>query len=260
VNPGCLLILILIGLFFIVTYWQMILSIVFCIVAVISMLIFWSHLSTQAKIKAVNSSDVVWRTLSKQYAIPLKVGSEKLALKSGKNTNTYVVNLVIPEIDGREIKFNYESEKLTNVKPIEGNSFNPQDYQTLKAISPIVKDILLKIRPQNEELIAKIDELRSLKHLVETSEIYRNKSHLYTRSIATVQASIECGNQLDREYRNFIREALIEEKIATYNPEYLDTLADTRIELQAKCQQVLEQYEQIKLEVAAYDSLKQGIS
>ncbi len=258
-HPGCSLILILIGLFFIVTYWQMILSIVFCIVAVISVLIFWSHLSTQAKIKAVNSSDVVLRTLSKQYAIPLNVGSEKLALKGGKNTNTYVVNLVIPEIDGREVKFNYESEKLTNVKPIDGNSSNIQDYQTLKAISPIVKDILLKIRPQNEELTAKIHELISLRHLVETSEIYRDKSHLYSRSIENIQASIECGNQLDREYRNFIREALIEEKIVAYNPEYLDTLADTRMELQSKCQQVLEQYEKIKLKVAAYDNLKQGV-
>jgi hypothetical protein len=259
VHPGCLLVLILIGLFLVVAYWQIILTVVVCIIGLLGVLMVWSNLATQAKIKAVTSSDIVFGILNKQYAIPLNITNEQLPTKNGKTIGTKVVNMVIPEVDNQGVKFNYQSEKLTNIKPLDGHSSSHQDCQTLKAISPMIKDILLKIRPQNDDLGVKIHELEDLRGLVETSGVYQNRADLFTRAIERLHDAIVSGGQLEWEYLNFIREALIEQRIAAYNPAYLDTIADTKIELQSKCQIISEQYEQIKLEVAAYDKLKAGV-
>jgi hypothetical protein len=119
-------------------------------------------------------------------------------------------------------------------------------------VSSIAKKIVVEIRPQNQDLQVKFNELERLEKLASSSDLYMLQANLYRRAKEQVAILLESGKNLDKECDKFVRETLIGEELMKYNPENIPDIAATKISLDYQCDQISSEYQKLKSGIQAY--------
>jgi hypothetical protein len=251
-------------IYILIKYWVFFLSLLVGIIALSLTITFISNRLLMRKVNKIQESDAISIPSQTLYSIPLEADkiTKNLPLKNSKHTrtnqqSTWLIKSIRPELENGVVKFIEFSHEINKVKVM---SKEPQDsnFQTIKQISPLTKEIFNKIDPQLIEFNKQKDELQRLQELVSSSEVYRSKAEIYARGAAQIQQLIGNARDLRQEYLKFIREILIGAELSRFDPESMSDVLERKVVLDSKYQVITSKYQDLKLEMEAYSELSKG--
>ncbi len=239
------------------------------------------------KLKKIEASDAICVKTKEEdktsYLIPLKVESykqDKLTLSNkypqllvsflnifflNQNISIKILNFIFgdrkytvttvqPQLNGNGIifpEFIYKPKEVDIVVESQQSAF-----LTMKQVANPTKDIFIKIIPQIIELDRKISELIHLENLAASSDVYAAQSHLYLRARQQIQDLRSNAEKLHQECKKFIREVLIGEELARFNPDSIPDLASYKFMFDAQYQVINQRYQMLNDEMQAYAELR----
>jgi hypothetical protein len=250
-------------LYVLVTYWKFILALTIVSLLGILAISFLSHRATLAKIANIKKSRVIFIPSQTIYSIPVKVEKEfreisKTTPKGTKKSQVteWIVKSIYPELKDGNLQFVSLDSELKKVEIIK-NEPNNLDYKISQEISQFVKDVILELDPQIEQLNQQIDELKRLKNLVLGSKIHADNARRHEKGILERQESLGKVKEARAICYEIIREKLIEKELTKADPDkLLDT--DWKVAFDLKDRSRQEQYQIYKDEIKAYIELREN--
>ncbi len=200
----------------------------------------------RARRHKISNSDVVYYNEEKKYVVPFKIED-----CSYKTLAFYVIILKMC-LSGQDVR--YQVDKVSDWYINENH--NDESSWAIKQVSSVAKKLVFEIRPQNQDLQAKFNELEGLEKLASSSDLYSLQANLYRRAKEQVAILLESGKNLDKECDKFVRETLIGEELMKYNPENIPDISSMKLSLDYQCDQISSEYQKLKSEIQAYNSLK----
>jgi uncharacterized membrane protein YjfL (UPF0719 family) len=226
---------------------EFLLFIVFLIVFVAIFSSTTEHNNWRVRQRKISDSDAVYSKETGKYVIPLKI------VQSSSKSLSFKVNVLEICLDGQAVRYvNYNSHYDHDID----ENRDDESSWAIKQVSSIAKKLVVEIRPQNQDLQVKFNELERLEELASSSDLYTLQANLYRRAKEQVAILLESGKNLDKECDKFVRETLIGEELMKYNSENIPDIAATKISLDYQCDQVSSEYQKLKSEIQAYNSLK----
>ncbi|AFZ35349.1 hypothetical protein Sta7437_1791 [Stanieria cyanosphaera PCC 7437] len=250
--PIIYLLIVLFCLFILIKYWYIFVSLIAGIIGLYLATKLISYILLQQKITKIQNSDVVSIPSQTLYSIPIDI--VKIPGEPKKSVQ-WIVKSIRPELNDGILNFVKLEHEINKTKLIKQENPKDTNFQTIKKISSLTKEIFNKINPQITELNNKKNELKRLENLVLTSNIYQSKAQLYSRAGVQVQQLIQTTEDLKHEYSQVIREELINAELCRFDPESISHFLEEKIVLQAKYEAIRTQCQDLKNEIEAYTNL-----
>jgi hypothetical protein len=227
------------------------------IVFLISLLVFGAIFSSITKRNdwrerqhKISKSDAVYSEKKRKYVVPLKI------VDSSSESLSFKVKVLEIFLDKQAVKYEVDYDSSPHYHWDIDENRDDKNSWAIKQVSSIAKKLVVEIRPQNQDLQVKFNELERLEKLASSSDLYTLQANLYRRAKEQVAILLESGKNLDKECDKFVRETLIGEELMKYNPENIPDIAATKISLDYQCDQISSEYQKLKSEIQAYNSLK----
>jgi hypothetical protein len=196
----------------------------------------------------ISKSDAVYSKKKRKYVVPLEI--------LDSSSKYLIFRLKVLEIGLDEQAVKYDIDYSPHYDHDIDENRDDENSWAIKQVSSIAKKLVVEIRPQNQDLQVKFNELERLEKLASSSDLYTLQANLYRRAKEQVAILLESGKNLDKECDKFVRETLIGEELMKYNPENIPDIAATEISLDYQCDQISSEYQKLKSEIQAYNSLK----
>jgi hypothetical protein len=230
------------------------LFIIFLIGSFIVAAIFYSitkYNDWRARQRKISDSDAVYSKKKKKYVVPLEI-----IVDSSSESLSFKVKVLEIRLDKQAVRYDVDHSCDPHYDHEIDENRDEESSWAIKQVSSVAKKLVVEIRPQNQDLQVKFNELERLKKLASSSDLYTLQANLYRRAKEQVAILLESGRTLDRECDKFVRETLIGEELMKYNPENIPDIAATKISLDYQCDQISSEYQKLKSEIQAYNSLK----
>jgi hypothetical protein len=159
--------------------------------------------------------------------------------------------------DGHKVAFEIIEANLDEIELITNTPSQP-DFHTVNQISSIAKDLKLNIEPQNQDLHAKLVELKRLERLAASSGMYKQQANLYSRAANQIQDLLDVNQQLIQECYAFMFDIMVGQEFAKYNVDDIPDVLAVRMSLDNRCKTVSNRYQLLKSEMDEYMNLKNG--
>jgi hypothetical protein len=198
----------------------------------------------------ISKSDAVYSKKKRKYVVPLKI------VDSSSESLSFKVKVLEILLDEQAVKYEVDYDSSPHYHWDIDENRDDESSWAIKQVSSIAKKLVVEIRPQNQDLQVKFNELERLEKLASSSDLYTLQANLYRRAKEQVAILLESGKNLDKECDKFVRETLIGEELMKYNPENIPDIAAMKTSLDYQCDQISSEYQKLKSEIQAYNSLK----
>jgi hypothetical protein len=206
------------------------------------------HNDWRARQRKISDSDAVYSKKKGKYVVPLEI------VDSSSESLSFKVKVLEIRLDQQAVRYDVDYS-LHYSHDIDENRDEESSW-AIKQVSSIAKKLVVEIRPQNQDLQVKFNELERLEKLASSSDLYTLQANLYRRAKEQVAILLESGKNLDKECDKFVRETLIGEELMKYNPENIPDISAMKLSLDYQCDQISSEYQKLKSEIQAYNSLK----
>ena len=201
----------------------------------------------------VKKSNLLYLTKQELYIIPLE-WTKKAKDKYWK------VKYVYPWLLNNKLSFTEGVAPINQLRLVKSASrknlkLEAMKQEAMKQVAAPTQEIFPKILPQMTEFQQQIQELSRLKNLALSSNLYSEKASLFSRAIIQLENLEQDSKILRGKSLNYIREVLIGVELSGFNPDILPDPIEYHLNFQQQYNLIKEQYETIRLEVEAYNSL-----
>ncbi|MBE9223368.1 hypothetical protein IQ215_11735 [Cyanobacterium stanieri LEGE 03274] len=281
-NTGCIaLIAIVIVGFIVIIYWQLLLTAI--ILGILFYILFrycFIAFFLSAKLEKIKTSNLILIYDKTNYFIPLNVFDNWNKINKGffnrfpiiKNKEiTVIINdimykmihsmkwkveYILPEIQENDLVFHYFQCDLNEVKFINTQrQLRDLDYQSMAQVSEPIKILKLQIEPQISEFHKQLNELDKLEKLALSSEVFAGRVEWFKRAKIQIQNLIDETKKIENQSLKFIRETLIGQKLAQFDPENLPDINNWTLTIGSHFNDIQDKYQTLKVEINTYDSL-----
>ncbi|MGY6530963.1 MAG: hypothetical protein ACXITR_13650 [Cyanobacterium sp.] len=283
-ETGCIipLIAIVIVCFIVIVYWQLILTTI--ILGILFYILFrycFISFFLSPKLEKIKKSNVILISEKVSYFIPLNVFDDSSHVNKGffshfpiiKNNDITIkinnivyklihsmqwkVEYLLPEIQENDLVFNSFQCNLNEVHFINTkHQLKDLDYQSMIQVSEPIKILKLKIEPQINEFYKQLNELDKLEKLALSSEVFAGRVEWFKRAKIQIQNLIDETKKIENQSLKFIRETLIGQKLAQFDPENLPDINNWNLAVGNHFNDIKDKYQTLKVEINTYDSLK----
>ncbi len=186
--------------------------------------------------------------------------------KFGDKSKAYVIPLcdstgnqvfLHPIINGHTVGFKIIRTSIDEIELITNTPSQPNFY-AVNQISSMAKDLKLNIEPQNQDLHAKLVELKRLERLATSPGMYKQQANLYSRAANQIQDLLDVNQQLIQECYAFMFDIMVGQEFAKYNVDNIPDILAVRMSLDNRCNIVSNRYQLLKSEMDEYMNLKNG--